>query len=247
METAIKVIRILFNLALFVVAIWLAIISASNAWYVWIPVIAIPILFIFLCITLMESSPSQPGSAWYVLARVQVGILVVFGVAFALLFSPMQKARHLANANREFLKKMESNAMQVCKSLPAPEAAAYNPVQAGVHPIVFFYGNHKAWEEKPRWKPAQVADTQLVACTDGSDTERGICFFQNGGQKYYHVVRFVYLYNASTGELLAEKRWICEGSCPGELTDENAHELCAGYQLPFSEAIQWLEPYVETE
>ena len=244
MATVAKYFRIILNLGLFTAAIWLVIISTGKAWYIWVPVVALPILFVFFCLALMEDTGK---SSWYHFAKVHTGVLIIFAVAFGLLFAPMSKAHNQAKTNREFIKQMEANAAQVCKSQPAAAASVYDPNQSGVHPIVFFYSYNKAWDEKPLWKPEQVADTQLVACIDGSSTEKGICFFTKGGQKYYHAVLFLYLYNAKTGALVDEKKWICDGYCPGELTDDNAHELCSGFQLPFSEAMQWLEPFVETE
>ncbi len=103
--------------------------------------------------------------------------------------------------------------------------------------MTFDDGSIWEWTEQPDWKPVQVADTQLVACVHAANTEKGTCFFTDGGRKYYNRTVTITLRRADTGEEIDDKRWSCTGDC---------NDFCENYPVTLAEELQWLEPYVET-
>ncbi len=106
MDTAKKAARIILTLVLLGLSIWLAIISTGKAWYVWVPCAAIPILFVILCLSLMEDAFIEKDYHWEVFPRIHTGILIIFAISLGLMFSPMVKAHGTVKANskatREF-------------------------------------------------------------------------------------------------------------------------------------------------
>lgn len=153
----------------------------------------------------------------------------------------------------------------VCNGTPAAGAAAYQ-AGTGLHPTavynIFDKEVYIANDDFPAtWKPAGLADAQLVACIEQTEVLVESCDydlldgFDNPTGETAVVERYFYqasvrLIEAQTGKQIELGKF--DGSQPDACTDEVSFpegrniSLLYGELVPMSDIEVWLRPFVET-
>jgi hypothetical protein len=154
---------------------------------------------------------------------------------------------------------------EVCNGTPAASAATYQ-TGTGLHPTAVFRIFDKevyiANDDFPAtWKPAGLANAQLVACIEQTQVLVESCDydllddFDNPTGESAVVERYFYqasvrLIEAQTGKQIELGKF--DGSQPNNCTDEvrfnegQTVSVIYGELVPMSDIEVWLRPYVET-
>jgi len=132
--------------------------------------IGLPVLFLTVLFWWVKSAEKYRGVriAGKILISAIVVAVFVFGTvaAFRIYFVPAMADRKVAAERRA----IQTGLRDACSGTGVGSAAAYDPKQAGVHPIVILDEGGKPHEWSgllpADWYPSSVAEAELVVCLD---------------------------------------------------------------------------------
>ena len=184
-------------------------------------------------------------------------LVVLVGIVCACGSDSQEEAT--AQASKEQEEEMVTALAAVCEGNAAPAAAAYSPA-AGTRPTVVLRGQPgSAWRMDTSythadWRPQALQDVQLVACLQNEATLVETCPYtlENGRSasiERYQYLTIVRLYEARTGDPVAEMSWpgTEPAPCSGETTFKEGEfvKKLYGVAVGARQVGDWLQAYVE--
>lgn len=134
---------------------------------------------------------------------------------------------------------------------PISGTAIYNDSIPSIHPIFIVSPDQRMDKIDTKalpleWSPASLSDVELILCmTDDSRVDLGYCRYVGASSlEKFGYEKTVWLIEALTGKLIAERRFEGETKCPGSVSSTRTSPVY-GDRIEIETIIRWAREYVE--